>query len=282
MAIDSRSPRSRRALLTAALGAGAASVLSALGRPYQAQAADGDSILLGVTGDNGALGTGLNACTAPTSIFTTRGGFAVTTASDWGNVAAIDGNATGTVKGNAGVRGTASGPGGRGVEGHAGSTIGSNCGVLGTSVSPTGYGVLAQNSYGGDGVRGESWGGKGVEGIAAAQFGPNFGVLGSSNSAQGYGVLGRNNAGGVGVRGETTTGVGVEAVATTGTALTVAGKAQFSRSGVVHATLQTYRSGVTIAAVRINYPTSGKARIYLTRVASTTANTYVGWFAAEY
>ena len=53
-------------------------------------------------------------------------------------------------------------------------------------------------------------------------------------------------------------------------------------NSVVHATLQTYRSGVAIAAVRLNYPTPGKARIYLTKVASTTSNTYVGWFAAEY
>ena len=51
---------------------------------------------------------------------------------------------------------------------------------------------------------------------------------------------------------------------------------------MVHATLQTYRSGVAIAAVRKNYPRAGKARIYLTKVASTTANTYVGWFVAEY
>jgi hypothetical protein len=51
---------------------------------------------------------------------------------------------------------------------------------------------------------------------------------------------------------------------------------------MVHATLQTYRSGVSIAAVRINYPSAGKARIYLTKVASTTASTYVAWIVAEY
>ena len=41
-------------------------------------------------------------------------------------------------------------------------------------------------------------------------------------------------------------------------------------------------SGVSIAAVRTNYPVAGKARIYLTKVASTTASTSVGWFVAEY
>jgi hypothetical protein len=50
---------------------------------------------------------------------------------------------------------------------------------------------------------------------------------------------------------------------------------------VIHATLQTYRAGVAVAAVRRNYPVAGKARIYLTKVASTRARTYVGWFVTE-
>jgi hypothetical protein len=109
----------------------------------------------------------------------------------------------------------------------------------------------------------------------------------------------------VGVKGESTTGTGGYFTATTGTALKITGKAAFSRSGrgnvaagkayadivvpggltshsVVHATLQTYRVGVAIAAVRTNYPSAGKARIYLTKIASRTAVTYVGWFVAEY
>jgi hypothetical protein len=35
--------------------------------------------------------------------------------------------------------------------------------------------------------------------------------------------------------------------------------------------------GVYVAAVRPNYPVTGKARIYLNKVASTTASTAVGW-----
>ena len=62
--------------------------------------------------------------------------------------------------------------------------------------------------------------------------------------------------------------------------ITVAGG--LTASSVVHATLQTYLAGVAIAAVRLNYPVAGKARIYLTKVASTTAATAVGWFVAEY
>jgi hypothetical protein len=62
--------------------------------------------------------------------------------------------------------------------------------------------------------------------------------------------------------------------------ITVAGGLTYR--SVIHATLQTYRAGVAIAAVRINYPSTGKARIHLTKVASTTTSTYVGWFVTEY
>lgn len=47
MAIDTVSPRSRRALLAAAIGAGAATVASALGRPMPARAADGNTVVVG-------------------------------------------------------------------------------------------------------------------------------------------------------------------------------------------------------------------------------------------
>ncbi len=47
MAIDSVSPRSRRAVLGAALGAGAATIASALGRPLPARAVDGQAVLVG-------------------------------------------------------------------------------------------------------------------------------------------------------------------------------------------------------------------------------------------
>ena len=53
-----------------------------------------------------------------------------------------------------------------------------------------------------------------------------------------------------------------------------------SKSSVV-ATIQTYRPGVAIAGVRLNYPSTGKARIYLTKVASATATTPVGWLVLD-
>jgi hypothetical protein len=44
------------------------------------------------------------------------------------------------------------------------------------------------------------------------------------------------------------------------------------------ATIQTYRGGVAVSGVRLNYPSAGKARIYLTKIASATATTPIGWF----
>jgi hypothetical protein len=104
------------------------------------------------------------------------------------------------------------------------------------------------------------------------------------------------------VFGYSDSGTGVYARASTGTALQVSGKVRFSRSGraavaaarsyvdvsvaggltgtpLCFANLLTYRSGVYVAAVRPNYPTVGKVRIYLNK--AVTASTYVAWFVAN-
>jgi hypothetical protein len=89
------------------------------------------------------------------------------------------------------------------------------------------------------------------------------------------------------------------------TALTVRGKARFSRSGratvaagrssvdvdfrptdlpfyglegtpLCFANLMSYRPGVYVSAVRPNYPIKGKMRIYLNR--SVASSTFVSWF----
>lgn len=109
---------------------------------------------------------------------------------------------------------------------------------------------------------------------------------------------------GTGLRASTDSATAIGLVAantkTGGTGLSVTGKARFDRSGVataakgksyvditvpggltansiVLATLQTYRPGVAVSSVRRNYPSSGHARIYLTKVPSTTSSTAVGW-----
>ncbi len=238
----SASIRSRREVLATALGAAGAATAAALVGPAVALAANGDTVKVGEE---------------HTGTTYTR----------------IENTTPGTQE--AGIIGKASG-----------------VGVLGASVA-------------GMGVIGRSTSACGVQGFSETDAGLNgFGRVGLWAEASELGVWAKSITG-QGVHGETTIGVGVYATATTGTALQVSGKAKFSRSGratvlkrksyvditvaggltsrsMVHATLQTHRRGVAVAAVRINYPGAGKARIYLTKVASTSSNTYVGWFVAEY
>jgi hypothetical protein len=238
----STSTRSRREVLVTALGAAGAATAAALAGPAAALAANGDAVKVGEE----------NTATTYTQITNTTPGDQ-----------------------EAGIIGKASG-----------------VGVLGESVD-------------GIGVIGRSTSHAAVQGYSESDAGVNgFGRLGFWGMGWEQGVWAKSVTG-QGVHGETETGVGVYAMATTGTALEVSGKAKFSRSGratvlkrkayvditvagglgsrsMIHATLQTYRAGVAIAAVRKNYPRVGKARIYLTKVASTTSSTYVGWFVAEY
>ena len=98
----------------------------------------------------------------------------------------------------------------------------------------------------------------------------------------------------VGVHGQTTIGTGVRATATTGTALQVAGRARFSRSGratiaaghksvtitmagvttssYVIATPQVNRAGVYVQSV---VPGTGRLTIYLNK--TTTVSTVIGY-----
>ena len=236
MSIEVTAPHSRRALLAAAAGAAAATLVSAMDHPGVVRGgADGDVVL-------GAK----NIATQTTEIESAADLIDVLVARSTAGGAALVGD------------------------------------------SELGTGVLGSGTHG---VEGSSHSGMGVLGV----------------SELGTGVLGHITLSGSGVRGHSFSagGVGVFASAEAGIALRVAGSAQFSRSGrativpgrkyvditvaggltsrsVIHATLQTYRAGVAVAAVRANYPSAGKARIYLTRVASSTSRTYVGWFVAEH
>lgn len=177
-------------------------------------------------------------------------------------------------------------------------------GLAVSAVSSAGNAVRGRGA--GAGVIGESSGALsgviGFSGAGSAPAGPaKTGVYGeATQDANGRGVTGKSTSG-QGLRGEATTGVGVKAVATTGAALDVAGRAVFSRSGRaslaanakyvdvtvsggldsnanVLATLQIKRGQVHVLAARPNYPSSGKVRIYLSDVASTTVSTPVAWF----
>ena len=231
MSLDTTVPRSRRALLAAAAGAAAATVVAAVERPLPVVAATGDIVHQGDT----LYGT------TPTS-FITLSGYALEAITNGTDTAFLGQSLSGT-------------------------------GVLG--VTSTGYGVDGAAGESGVGVHGASDSGNGVEGWSNSGIG-----VSADGGTAGVGVHGWTPAG-TGVIGSTDSGTGVRATATTGTALQVAGKAKFSRSGratvlkgksyvditvtggltsrsMVHATLQTYRSGVSIAAVRINYPTRAR------------------------
>jgi hypothetical protein len=105
MSLDTTVPRTRRALLGAALGAGVATVASALGRQAPVRAANGDSVLLGR----------LNDATSLTIIRNTSGGHVLEAVSTTGTAL------RGTSDDGDGVFGAATG-GGDGVYGYAVNT----------------------------------------------------------------------------------------------------------------------------------------------------------------
>ena len=256
MSLETNVPRTRRALLGAAVGAAAATVASALGRPLPAAAADGEAVLVGHSYES----------SSPTQIRSSDTAFL--------------GQSTGWRL--AGVTGEHVGENGFGVQGIV-------------PEGAPGYGVYG--SGGEAGTRGVSMN-TGVEGVGVITGvrgdGADFGVEGIAH--EGGGPDGE----GVGVVGSAKRGTGVVAISPLGTALAVTGKASFSRSGratvaagrsyvdvdlrtkgglsgtpLILATLQTYRSGLSVAAARKNYPSTGKFRIYLNKAAA--GPTYVAW-----
>ena len=289
MTIDSAIPRSRRALLTAGLAAGAAAVASAVTLPLPVKATNGGSVILGQDNDATAM-TRIASSTA----FAVFQGEASGSSTIGVLGAAYDGASTG-------VWGQSSTTGGYGVYAYASAATGTN------------YGVFART---------DSDGGVGLFGWADAATGSTRGVLGQASSPGGTGVQGYSGTGGwpepspktgvhgyaaqdsaaIGVKGESPAGTGVHARSTTGTALSIDGKTHSSRSGkatvlaghrsvdvtvpgglsgtpLCFANLRIYRSGVAVAAVRPNYPSSGKIRIYLTKV--MTSSTAVSWMVMD-
>ena len=287
MAIDATMPRSRRAVLGAALGGAAVAATQTLGRPLPALAATGDPVLLGkgsVAAENEA-----DAVTAVTN--TTEGEV---------SLAGVHAGA------GTGVSGTSAA--GIGVIGAVGDTATAielfETGLFGfCDVSAASVGVVGQSDSGlGVAALGDTGAiALGLTGPGAIAAG-EWGVYGTGN----VGVLGDAAASGTGVYGFAgdadapmpPAGVGVYARAATPSqiALQVAGKARFSRSGrvtfnasaktvtlsgvsttsFVLATLQNNVSGLYIRAV---VPASGSFRIYLSK--SPGRNVSVSWLVLE-
>ena len=243
MALDDGSMRSRRALLGAAIGAAAATAAGAFVRPEPVRAGSDGDVVLGTSNDSasttsiaesGATGPGLRVDAAH----------------------------------GAGIIGASARPG-RAWSGSA-RTVPSSRGCRGS-------GTTSRPQWSGS----ASWGSMGTP--TPTDFPWKTGVYGSTSvvlDPEERGVWGMATEG-QGVRGEATNGIGVYATATTGTALRVNGKAAFKRSGkatvasghsyvdvtvagglagtpLCFANLMTYRSGVSVAAVRPNYPTWAK------------------------
>jgi hypothetical protein len=212
MPIDAASARTRRAVLAAALGAGAATVATAVTRPIQVQAASGDPLVMGVANDAGSN---------PTLLASTSGLPALIV--DGGLGGAIEGSASGgnTVHGTngpgSGVRGEAtSGVGvygdattGVGVRGDAGTKTGvygasGVGGLVGAPAAPIGVGVFGVSLAGTDlssrGVAGQSAAGIGVHGLSTS----SAGVFGESTSSVGAAGISTTSSGVAGMSGDTT------------------------------------------------------------------------------
>lgn len=264
MAIDSTTPRSRRAMLAAGLGALGATVATAIGRPTVTRAANGDNLVVG-QGNTATLATSLQNSANGTGLIVVSGTDAVSPAAKIGvygyanqdaNARAIYGKSlVGTgVWGNSDT--------GRGLFGRSTAGTGvsaqSDTGraVYGTTAAPDKSALLGHNTSGGSaGVQGYSGAGlapapepeTGVEGVSNASSAANgvhglsqvgAGVWGATDS--GVGVVGTSGTGGVGVYGAGDLGVYAEGAV----ALQVQGPAFFSDSG--RATIST-GSALTVA-----------------------------------
>ena len=235
-------PRSRRALLAGAIGAAAAMIATALGRPDLVRAADGETVVVGGeytassqtgfdTGSSGAPALLGNSNAHIGVIGTSTSSFGVAGSS--ASLSGVHGQSTS----GSGVDGASTS--GSGVSGNSGSgygvaaSSGSGCGVGATSNSDSAVwaynnsttrpAVHAIATGGNTGVRASSGGEcpgnplahTGVHGFAAQDSGA-MGVYGQSTA--GRGVQGVATSG-IGVRAASTTGYGALASTVTGTAL---------------------------------------------------------------
>lgn len=287
MAVETRTPRSRRALLAAAAGGLAALAAQTIGRPAEIRATDGNPVLLGQLQDE----------TLETEIENTTD-----------DIAALIGHGSGAR--GIGLQGVTSD--GVGVRGDAGTGTGvygfSGTGkaVLGHSESGSKPAILGDSGGANTGVQG--WSGSGAVPSSPDKVGV-FGAAGPDSDAATRGVYGRSGAG-RGVHGSATSGKGVVGRSETGTggyfsagaggtAFQAVGPAKFSSAGLktipsgsasatvdpgvpittsskVLCTLQTSAGGSTTVKRVQRDPVAGKFTIYLT--APAASDCVVAWF----
>ena len=211
--------RSRRSILGAGLAGLAGLVLGSLGRPAQAQAASGGSLVMGAANSAGTSSTSLTTASTGTALLVTQTGAGT----------ALRGSAT-AVDGIAGFFTSANGPGVSGVTankdkyavygGNNATTTGSgaamrasggqNHGLVASTASTSAYAIRATNTnpgiYGspGAGIRVLAGGGTDadIDGLSA-------GLPAAGEFCGAYGVVAVANAGGKGVYGSSGSGIGV-------------------------------------------------------------------------
>ena len=257
MTVDTSTPRTRRAVIAASLGAVAALAAHAAGRPLPVRAADGDPVAVGgeytstsVTQISIATGTAIRGVssngTGLAGNGTSAGVNGTSSAGQGVSGASVSGHGvvgtSNSTTGSFGVYGLGNSIGVRGTgngatyPGMLGQSVGNNTGVHGHSglgtppASPAKTGVFGQadQDSASRGVWGQSAGGRGVNGI----------------STTGRGVHGQATSG-LGVRGYATSGVGLSGEATTGYALRTMGRVRLDKSAG-QATINSGNVSVTV------------------------------------
>jgi hypothetical protein len=276
MAAELSTPRSRRALLAAALGGAAAVTAQAVVKPLEVRAADGGNALLGTANESTTVTSFENTDASETSLAGIHDGAGTAIDGSSATGTGVNGTSTDTtatddfsvashktgVIGSAGAPSTAVNTDETGVYGIADVT-GNSTGVWGDSSQGTGvYGS------GFTGVAGTGDWGVYAEGVSASLVAyneSNVAVYGAAfnfseaPAAGEIGVLGAGPHTGVGVYGfagdgavpAPPSGVGVyaRALSTSEIALYVSGKARFTRSARVSISSTATSKKITMAGV---------------------------------
>jgi hypothetical protein len=264
MAFDPTSTRSRRAVLGAALGAGAAAVAAALGRPSSVRAADGDPVVQGA----------VNQPSSTTSLEMFEAGTALVVRGEGAEAGGLAINAYGATDGIYALGSIGTGITGVGIEGNGVVGIGNGAGVLGyygyrEDQIPFGtaavHGLVGTGGYdfpGSTAVRGEAKKGVGVRGQATT----GTGVLGTATSGWALRTLGK-------VKLEKSAGLAT--IATGTKSVTVTPGIDLTPTTAVHSTMQGSAGGTTtVHRVSVN-STTNQFTIYLT--ANSIYNVNVAW-----
>jgi hypothetical protein len=281
--------KSRRAVLAAAAGAGAALVANGLAGAAPVNATTGP-MQYGTSNISYADATNLNSTNSVGTLMVANSGSGHAIYAEVNSIsAAIHAEASGGVA----------------IEGHGfGSAFATIYGVAENGVGVVGDTATVVKGGGYAGVWGRDLDTTGRMGVAGTTD-LGTGVAGFSGGGAALPAPAQSVAAApepTGVLGYAPDGVGVRAQSDTGTALKVSGKTHFSRSGratvgagksyvdvvvaggvaatsLCFANLAAYRAGVYVAAVRSAYPTTAKIRIYLNK--AVVKATVVAWLVSD-